>query len=322
MTTEAIVTLEDLECITLNDAETQVEPYIWPALIKVDTSTISAPDGSRVEVIALSPDVASVKIKSSMQQGDLAPIPSSVATLRTRFADDVERKHLILIVTLLEMDETPKGAMRAGFKAYVSELRAAFKDEFLNLAQAELAHDEEGKQKIIERIKARIGAKTRAAIKDALSISDKAKIALGFLDTDDFVGSAIITFGEGFFLNTPNSAPITLVFQAKGSRFVVSPPSFNSVQKVPTLVRYHIRARLQARPPIIDRCQSQVNAVRAAKAVVDGVEKEIKALQTLGQHTFPQQSFEDEIEQLRKEKLVPALAGLKTANTALQVCRS
>jgi hypothetical protein len=320
MPTEAIVTLQDLECITIKDAETKVEPYIWPALIRIDTSTISAPDGSFVEVIALSPDLASVKIKSSMQQGELAPIPSSVATLRTRFADDVSQKHLILIVTLLEMDETPKGAMRAGFKAYVSELRAAFKDEFLNLAQAESAQDEEGKKKIIERIKARVSEKTRAAIKDALSISDKAKIALGFLDTDDFVDSSIITFGEGFFLNTPNAAPITLVFQKKGSRLVVTPPS--SFQTVPTLVRYHIRARLQARPPIIDRCQSQVNAVTAATAVVDGIENEIRILQNTAEHQFPKGSNNAEIKRIREEELAPALAGLATANAALQLCRS
>src|SRR5678815_350894 len=173
MPTEAIITLEDLECITIRDNETKVEPYIWPALIKIDTSTINAPDGRFVDVIALSPSLASVVIKNSMQQGDLATIPASVATLRTRFEDDVTLKRLILIVSLLESDETPKGAMRAGFEAYVRELRAAFKDEFPHLFQAESVNDEEEEKAIIKRIKDRVESKTKSAIDGALSTADK-----------------------------------------------------------------------------------------------------------------------------------------------------
>jgi hypothetical protein len=244
MPTEAIITLEDLECITIKDNETKVEPYIWPALIKIDTSTINAPDGRFVDVIALSPSVASVVIKNSMQQGDLAPIPASVATLRTRFEDGVTLKRLILIVSLLEMDETPKGAIRAGFEAYVRELRAAFKDEFPNLFQAESVNDDEGEKAIIKRIKDRVESKTKSAIKDALSAGDKIKSALGFLDNDDFISSSNIKFGENFFLNTPNAAPITLVFQ-KNVAFIEQafPPKVAQ-----GLVRYHIRARLQSVP--------------------------------------------------------------------------
>lgn len=313
MTTEAIVTLQDLECITLHNTETKVEPYIWPALIKVDTSTINSPDGRFVDVIALSPSLASVLIKSSMRQGDLAPIPASVASLRARFGDDVSRKSLILIVTLLEMDETPKGAMREGFRAYIDELRAAFKDEFPKLFQAESVNDEQEVEKITARIKDRVEKKTRAAIKGALSLSDKAGSVFGFLDHDDFVNSSFVKFRESFFQSTTNATPITLVFQAKGLVFGV----------VPTLARYHIRARLEARPVAIDPCQSQLNAFRAAQAAVDSIEQEIKRLQTIGQHVFPPEPPDEaEIERITEEELAPALAELKKVNTALQSCRS
>jgi hypothetical protein len=314
MPTEAIITLEDLECITIKDNETKVEPYIWPALIKIDTSTINAPDGRFVDVIALSPSVASVVIKNSMQQGDLAPIPASVATLRTRFEDGVTLKRLILIVSLLEMDETPKGAIRAGFEAYVRELRAAFKDEFPNLFQAESVNDDEGEKAIIKRIKDRVESKTKSAIKDALSAGDKIKSALGFLDNDDFISSSNIKFGENFFLNTPNAAPITLVFQ-KNVAFIEQafPPKVAQ-----GLVRYHIRARLQARPPVINPCQSQVTAVNTAQAVVDGIKNEIEELQG----EFPKGANNAEIERIRKEELTPALAELEKAKKALQLCRS
>ena len=312
MPTEAIITLQDLECITIKDNETRVEPYIWPALIKIDTSTINAPDGRFVDVIALSPSLASTVIKSSMRQGDVAPIPSAMATLRTRFEDSVALKQLILIVSLLERDETPQGAIRAGFEAYVRELRAAFKDEFPNLFQT--ANDEEGQNAVITRIKDRVAAKTKSAIKDALSAGDKVKSALGFLDNDDFISSANVKFGENFFLNTPNSAPITLVFQTKTVIIEQGfPPKLGE-----GLVRYHIRARLQARPPVIDRCLSQATAVKAAQATVDGIRKEIEELQG----TFPKGSAKAEIERLRKEELAPALAELEKAKKALQLCRS
>ena len=314
MPTEAIITLEDLECITIRDNETKVEPYIWPALIKIDTSTINAPDGRFVDVIALSPSLASVVIKNSMQQGDLAPIPASVATLRTRFEDDVTLKRLILIVSLLESDETPKGAMRAGFEAYVRELRAAFKDEFPNLFQAESVNDEEGEKAIIKRIKDRVESKTKSAIEGALSTADKVKIKLGFLDNDDFISSENIKFGENFFLNTPNAAPITLVFQKKVA-FIepVFPPKVAQ-----GLVRYHIRARLQAGPPVIDPCRSQATAVKTAQMVVDGIQKEINLLAK----AFPKGSNNAEIRRIRKEELAPALAELEKAKKALQLCRS
>ena len=314
MPTEAIITLEDLECITIRDNETKVEPYIWPALIKIDTSTINAPDGRFVDVIALSPSLASVVIKNSMQQGDLVPIPASVATLRTRFQDDVTLKRLILIVSLLESDETPKSAMRAGFEAYVRELRAAFKDEFPNLFQAESVNDEEGEKAIIKRIKNRVESKTKSAIEGALSTADKVKIKLGFLDNDDFISSENIKFGENFFLNTPNAAPITLVFQKKVA-FIeeVFPPKVAQ-----GLVRYHIRARLQAGPPVIDPCRSQATAVRTAQTVVDGIQKEINLLAK----AFPKGSNNAEIQRIRKEELAPALAQLENAKKALQLCRS
>jgi hypothetical protein len=259
MPTEAIVTLENLECITLHNTETKVEPYIWPVLIKVDTSTINSPDGRFVDVIALSPSLASVVIKSSMRQGDLAPIPAPVALLRARFEDDVSLKSLILIVTLLEMDETPKGAMREGFQAYVAELRAAFKVEFPKLFQAQSVNDEQEVEKIIARIKDRVDKKTRAAIKDALSLFDKAGSVFGSLDNDDFVSTSVVRFRESFFQTTPNATPMTLVFQAKGLVFGA----------LPTLVRYHVRGRLEARPVVIDPCQSQANAVKAAQAAVE-----------------------------------------------------
>jgi len=312
MPTEAIITLEDLECITIKDLETKVEPYIWPALIKIDTSTINAPDGRFVDVIALSPSLASTVIKSSMRQGDVAPIPSAMATLRTRFEDGVSLKQLILIVSLLERDETPQDAIRAGFGAYVRELRTAFKDEFPNLFQT--ANDEEGQNAVITRIKDRVASKTKSAIKAALSAGDKVKSALGFLDNDDFISSANVKFGENFFLNTPNSAPITLVFQTKTVIIEQGfPPKFGQ-----GLVRYHIRARLQARPPVIDPCQSQATAVRTAQATVDGIQNEIKELQG----EFPKGANNAEIERIRKEELGPALAELEKAKKALQLCRS
>lgn len=307
MPIDAIVLLEQLRCITLKNTESKVEPYIWPALIKFDNTTINAPDKRFVDIITLSPDDSLVKIKDSMRAGETAPIPARVGTLRTRFADGTTLRGLILIVTLLEMDESPKDAMRAGFLAFASELRAAFKDEFPKLFQADSVHDEEGKKVIVDRLKKRVGDKVRSAIKDELSITEKAKIKLGFLDTDDDLGTAVAEFTGDPLL----PKPFTLAYEVATKTVFLD-----------SLIKFEIQGRLQLQQPAPpDPCKAQVDAVRAAQATVDGLIKEIA---NLGKNSDPPLSkveIRKETERIKKEELAPAEEKLKKAKAALQLCR-
>src|SRR5262245_52894939 len=147
MAIDAIVSLEQLRCITLQGIEARTEPYIWPALLRIDDNTIAT--NERVVIVTPVLGNARVVIKDNMRAGETATIPGSVGILRARLEDNLTVCRLILVVALLEMDETPKSAMQAGFQAFRSELRAQIAEYFIDLS---LANEEEEKQ-IVEVIK-------------------------------------------------------------------------------------------------------------------------------------------------------------------------
>src|SRR5262245_28376897 len=123
MATDAILVLERLRCIRESDGTGHSEPYIWPVLLWIDDNTLATP--SLVGVTAPGLGNARVVIKNDMRAGQIADIPTSVGDLRVRFDDGLTIRRLILAVALWEEDETPEAAMRAGFQAFSSELRAA-----------------------------------------------------------------------------------------------------------------------------------------------------------------------------------------------------
>src|SRR5207248_2705869 len=153
-------------------------------------------------------------------------------------------------------DETPEAAVRAGFQAFSGELRAAVADNLVALFEAEQTGDEAGKKAILARIKSRVGDRVKAAIHDGLTGWQKVRVFLGTLDLDDIIDSA---FGD--FAEHPVSSPIALSFTDGSSDL------------------YSIRGNLQILPVRVDRCQAQVDAVKEAQIVVDGVDNEIKELQ-------------------------------------------
>jgi len=121
MTTETVMILEHLHCIREKDETPHSEPYIWPALLWIDGTTAENPN--RVGITALPSNRARVVIKEEMRPGESADIVSSVGVLSA----PVEEGFLamVLVVVLLEKDETPRVAVTAGFKAFSSELQAA-----------------------------------------------------------------------------------------------------------------------------------------------------------------------------------------------------
>ncbi len=96
MAIDAVVILESLSCLQLKNVETRTEPYIWPALIRVDDNTLNTESGVAVTGPFLGD--ARVVIKDSMRTGETVSIPSSVGTLRTRFEDNLLHRFLILVV--------------------------------------------------------------------------------------------------------------------------------------------------------------------------------------------------------------------------------
>jgi hypothetical protein len=272
--------------------------------MRVDDTTIASG-----EIVALTaPALGSARrvIKDSMRAGQTADIPPVVGVLRTRFEDNLTTRRLLLVVTLLENDETPKAAMQAGFQAFVSELRAAVIENIFELSEAE----GEALDALIKKINERVASSVKSAIKGGLSSWEKAKVLAGILDLDDAVGSAFTSFGSGALVPTT----FTLTIEST----LPLPFNFTSTQK------YEIQGQLQLRPVTVDPCQAQVNAVNAAQAVVNDIDKQIQKLKdSLGEASpADKEIIKLEIAELEDEILPPAQLALENALRALSSCRS
>jgi len=296
---DSIITLERLRCTREKDASGHSEPYIWPALLWIDDTTLSEPRDNPILVGVITPALgtARVVIKNDMRAGQTADIPTSVGMLRVRFEDGLTIRRLILAVALWEEDETPEAAMRAGFQAFSSELRAAVAD---NLFALSLASEEE-LDSIIETIKTRVKDRVKSAIENSLTGWQKARVFLGTLNLDDIIDSNFRNFPDPHV--TPST--FTLAFRSGSSDI------------------YEIQGNLQVRPVRVDRCQFQINAVKAAQSAVDAVEEEIQGLQAELQDAPPAQKpfILSEIKRIREEELPIAIAALEYARRELQRCR-
>jgi hypothetical protein len=296
MATDSIITLERLRCIRESDASGHSEPYLWPALLWIDDNTLATPELVGVTAPALGN--ARVVIKNDMRAGQTADIPTSVGMLRVRFEDGLTIRRLILVVALWEEDETPEAAMRAGFQAFSSELRAAVADNLFALSQA----GEEELDAIIETIKTRVKDRVKSAIEDGLTGWQKTRVFLGTLNLDDIVNSASKNFPNPHV--TPST--FTLAFRSGSSD------------------NYEIQGNLQVRPVRVERCQAEVNLVTTAQSAVNDIDNEIQALQAELQNASPAEKpfIISEIKRLREEELPIAIAELEGARRALQICRA
>jgi len=193
MATDAILSLNDLICLKESDGTGHSEPYIWPVLVWID-------DSFEVHLAAPALGNARVVIKNDMRAGETAALPASVGVLRFRFEDAANIRGMILGAALWEEDESPGDAVRAGFQAFNSEIRAAIADNLGGLA------NEDDREATIEIINARVRARVESSIRGALTTGEKIRIAAGTLNLDDVVGSD--------FKNLPDlaSAPISLTF--------------------------------------------------------------------------------------------------------------
>lgn len=298
MPTDTIIALQRLLCIREDDGTGHSEPYIWPAAVWIDDNTLATPD--LVDVAAPALGSARVVIKNDMRAGETAEIPLTVGRLRRRLEDGMIIAELILVVTLWEEDETPENAMGAGFTSYVSELRAALKDNLLALSSA----NEEEAKAIIANIKTRVSDRVRSAITDGLTTFEKIQVLIGTLNLDDPVGSEIASFRN--VLEMPSSSAITLTFQAGLSD------------------AYEIQGDIQVQAVQVDRCQAELNAVKAAKSEVDNIEKAIQELKNQAAQASPSEReiIKAEIKRLREEELPLAQEAIEDARRALRACQN
>lgn len=272
MPTQAIVTLENLRCIS--DGVGRSEPYVWPFLQVVTLNSIET-----IPKAAILSDSRSV-IKSEMHVGETAPIPFPGNTLSGTFGDDQTNRHLILVVALWKKDDTPLAAVQAGYQAYLDELHAALDlATLLRLSQA----SEEEQGEIINTIKTRVYNKVYSAIEGGLSDWEKAKLFLGSLNLDDFMEVDFRDFAE------PASTSFALRFKGTASDVITEGAPVTGPISVAYEFEYEIQGNLKVQPVTVDRCQAEIDAVNAAEAVVQGLQGMIRVLQSQLQHATPQQ---------------------------------
>jgi hypothetical protein len=192
MATTATITLERLRCI--RESEGGSEPYIWPVLLWIDNKTLDTDEDVGITTSLLLGN-ARVVLKSGMRAGETAPIPFPLGNLGVGFEDDDPMRLLMLIVGLLENDETPEIAMWEGCKAFLSALPDAIADKLPELYRDIRTRDEVGLKQTIEDIKEHVGGSAVRATFNALTPEQKISWFFGALNLDDIVGAGYIFSG-------------------------------------------------------------------------------------------------------------------------------
>lgn len=163
------IRLNRLECIKEYDASGHSEPYIWTAFIRGDASTFS--DINRIIDIQVPFETETGRglfgnAGKGVEPGDIIFIPAALgantSTVQTFPIAGKETVFLGFIVVLLEEDDTPVDAMRAGHRAFAESLREEI-TRFAVLNRRLPTEDE------IQVIKDKIATRVKDAVKGKLS---------------------------------------------------------------------------------------------------------------------------------------------------------
>lgn len=297
MTVDTIINLKTLTCQKETDASGHSEPYIWPVLLKIDSDTLAT--DRLLDVITPTFGHERVPIRNGIRPGDTAAIPRSVGRLKARFEEDQQVHRLILIVTLLEEDETPEDSVQAGFREYADALADEIRENLFALSTA----PEDDREKIIERIKTNVRKRVESAIQDSLSSFEKIKVLIGALNLDDVVSNEFLSFDDPL---TSTSPDFTLTF-TKGST-----------------ESYTIEGELTTKEVPEETCVREQRAVAEARKAMKGIETLIESLQAQLRNAPPPQkaALVKQIRKLKSEDFAKAEARFNAALKTLKLCRA
>lgn len=174
--------LKNIACQSETDGNGS-EPYLW-----VNVLTAS---GTALQFHAVSPPRQDIAV--NMKAGTSARIPAATGWWGMNFHDDAEFGSLsavILLIALMEHDETPLAAIQKGRQAFDAEIRE--KVNIATLLALKGAQSEADREVIISPIRESVQRKVSSAIKSALSFWDL------FRDHDDSIGFAFAAFEPPF----------------------------------------------------------------------------------------------------------------------------
>ncbi len=244
MAVDAVIHLDRLRCKSETDSGAS-EPYAWTALIAGDQ------DGFRTGAIDVSaPDATSgARAAVKLRAGDEATMPAAQRTLVHRFGDGVAIGFVGIVAVMLEEDELPGDAVRAGYRKYLKALEAEVGRFLKDERHAPDAHEQ-------AELARKIQPKVIAAAKRALSFGEKLEVFFGFRSVDDVVGfdgRFIPVVGAGtsseFTLNVEKRVNVRSTVMSPSGAPPILGPEIERVDHYQIDGRFELRAPSTSTPP-------------------------------------------------------------------------
>lgn len=305
-----ILKLNRLVCKKESDGIGGSEPYIWPFMLTYD--------GNNLTPFPQPITNARIIIRDGIRAGDTPQIPLSVGEFIFDVPDISKLESIILVITLMEEDQTGGAAIKKGFEAYEQKMA-----EQLNLSTLftikllKAAENQEQLDKLMNSLSDIVKDAVKAAIKATDSV-------FNFIDPDDSIDTAFISFSSNKVGNvvTPiQPQDFTLSFTDTVKVPTNQPFGPQTIDKI--MDNYFIEGSLR----VIDvanaqPCQAQIINASNAKAIVDSLNFQIGNLQNQLRMAFPTQKPAI-IKQITviEAKIPAAESNLVKANRALDVCR-
>jgi len=292
MSLQATLTLHTIRCIAQNEGSGS-EPYIWPFLATVATNPATFDTFPTAAILADSRKV----VGTSMKAGATASLEFPGNQVMHSFGDDQDECTALLIVALMEADDSRVVSMQAGYQAFLDELRLQLGHKVLALKSA----TPQEQDAMIEDIKKAVQARSYDAVKGTLSGWEKFKIGVGALDPDDFLAVDYALFQDVTASAGPSA--FTLNLTASGNRFEIDGTmTLEDLEPAP--------------------CQAQIDAIAAANQAIAALQKQVQTLQVMLATATPQQksAIVDAIERIREDQMPAAEEDLRRAQYALRRC--
>lgn len=268
------------------------EPYLWPVFLWADGATLARgaaggdPVSSLASLVGLS---ARDRLGGGFQNNTVAIVPPELGT-HTALLDDDPRRGMGVAVGVLEWDETPDSAARAGHAAFAAQVRRRVNDFVRQQARAPA----EGEMAPIGEA---IRAATGQAMRDAQSWWSRQTN-----DQDDVLGVAYRWLDAAELER--EFVPVVEVLRGRNIYEVAF-----SVDVAP--------------PPLPDPCAPIDAEIEQARALVQAIETEIRSLQDQVLFAPPSERrrLRDMIDVLQRERRATE-AALAEAQRRLRLCQA
>jgi hypothetical protein len=309
----ATLEITRLHCIEQWDEHGNSEPYLWFAYFFTDLLRLM--NEKPIEVFV--PNIADTRaLFPSVGNNQDVAIPPEIGTFPVSLEPGVLNAAMLgVIVVLLEEDDTPSSAIRAGYNEFRTAVHREL-NNFFDVAGLRPPTDDEMKQ-----IAAAIGNSVQDAIQDEAGIlsifCDNQDNAIGF--------SHAIFFGDA--LKEP-PAPTNTVFELPDidtDELKVVITSFNPLKYETRKAGHHhyqfIRPLLRLEK-VMGICAGQVDQVNSVGSRLNALRSELNELKRqLAQAEDRQKStIQTRIDELKKNHIPNAQKEFKGALGALQDC--